>query len=60
MSTQTIGAMRSVRPVNNRKCNLLQRCSLSIRISNSGRLLHKKFHNVRDGEKSSTRTKYSS
>jgi ribonuclease HI len=53
MSTQTIGAMLRIRPVNNGKCNLLQCGSLSIGVPNSGRLLHKNFHNVPKSEKSS-------
>jgi ribonuclease HI len=50
MSTQTIGAMQRIRPVNNRKRNLLQGRSLSIGIPNMGRFLHKDFHKVRKAE----------
>ncbi len=45
--------MQRIRPVNNRKRNLLQHRSLSICIPNTGLVLHKKFHNVRKNEKSS-------
>ena len=43
MSTQTIGAMHGIRPVNNLDCKLLRRRSLQIGDSNSGLLLHKTF-----------------
>src|SRR5271167_1867640 len=56
MSTQTIGAMHRIRPVNNAKCKLLHRKSLSKCLPNSGRLLHKSFHSVPKRENSSTRT----
>jgi ribonuclease HI len=53
MSTQTIGAVLSVRPVNNGKCNLLMSGSLSKCLTNSGPLFHKEFHSVLKREKSS-------
>jgi ribonuclease HI len=49
MSTQTIGAMPGIRPVNNRKRNLLRQSSLSRCVSNSGLVFHTKVHSSRSG-----------
>src|SRR5580692_7613098 len=53
MSTQTIGAMHGIHPVNNGKCKLLKRGILSKCLPNLGLVLHNKFHNVPGREKSS-------
>jgi hypothetical protein len=60
MSTQTISAMRRVRPVNNGNCNLLFKERLQKWDSDLGLFFHRNFHNHASSQKITESIKYSS
>ena len=55
MSTQTISAMLRIRPVNNRKCNLLLRGILQISVFNSDCFYTKAFTTTESPKKSQSK-----
>jgi hypothetical protein len=55
MSTQTIGAMHRIRPVNNRKRNLLQRGILQISVFNSDCFYTEAFTTTESPKKSQSK-----